>query len=196
MCGQFWEVSKYGRHSEDPAVRLCKWVSPILLLFSDTDMAEPSGNSVAASNLLRLCAFLDRAELRDKAAKLFAAFSTRLTKVPFAMPEMTSALMFYHDSPTQVRDPSAWIPLWARSQPAHGQLTASSRSPHSELRLSSQPAHGQLTASSGWAYSQLTDTSGARKVFFVSTWVHLWNCPHHASRCNTFLSSTNKYTSV
>ncbi|XP_021929202.1 spermatogenesis-associated protein 20 isoform X2 [Zootermopsis nevadensis] len=68
----------------------------------DQDGAEPSGNSVAASNLLRLNAFLDRAELRDKAVRLFTAFTSRLSSVPVALPEMTSALMVYHDSPTQV----------------------------------------------------------------------------------------------
>ncbi|GFG29853.1 hypothetical protein Cfor_04110 [Coptotermes formosanus] len=76
--------------------------SILMRLKEDQDGAEPSGNSVAASNLLRLNAFLDRAELRDKAARLFTAFQTRLTRVPVALPEMTSALMFYHDSPTQI----------------------------------------------------------------------------------------------
>jgi hypothetical protein len=47
--------------------------------------------------------FLDRPELRDKAARLFAAFRTRLTRIPIALPEMASTLMLYHDTPTQVR---------------------------------------------------------------------------------------------
>jgi hypothetical protein len=72
------------------------------LLFADQDGAEPSGNSVAASNLVRLNSFLDRPELRDRAARLFTAFRTKLTRVPIAVPEMTSALMCYHDSPIQV----------------------------------------------------------------------------------------------
>ncbi|KAJ9586528.1 hypothetical protein L9F63_019825, partial [Diploptera punctata] len=66
------------------------------------DGAEPSGNSVAASNLLRLSALLDRGELRDKAARMFTAFTTRLSRVPIALPELTSALMLYHDTPILV----------------------------------------------------------------------------------------------
>jgi hypothetical protein len=82
-----------------------------VLLFADQDGAEPSGNSVAASNLLRLYSFLDRPELRDKAARLFTAFTSRLTRVSIALPEMTSALMCYHDSPIQVssRLDRSWI---------------------------------------------------------------------------------------
>ncbi|PNF43606.1 Spermatogenesis-associated protein 20 [Cryptotermes secundus] len=74
----------------------------LIRLKEDQDGAEPSGNSVAASNLLRLYSFLDRPELRDRAARLFTAFRTRLTGVPIALPEMTSALMCYYDSPIQV----------------------------------------------------------------------------------------------
>nr|CAD7426142.1 unnamed protein product [Timema monikensis] len=68
----------------------------------DQDGAEPSGNSVSAHNLIRLAAFLDRVELQDKAAKLLTAFTSRLTRMPIALPELTSALVLYHDSPTQV----------------------------------------------------------------------------------------------
>nr|CAD7574854.1 unnamed protein product [Timema californicum] len=66
------------------------------------DGAEPSGNSVSAHNLIRLAAFLDRVELQDKAAKLLTAFTSRLTRMPIALPELTSALVLYHDSPTQL----------------------------------------------------------------------------------------------
>ncbi|KAJ8923165.1 hypothetical protein NQ315_001719 [Exocentrus adspersus] len=68
----------------------------------DQDGAEPCGNSVAVHNLIRLAAYLDRQDLRDKAGRTLAAFSERLRNVPVALPEMTSALMFFHNSPTQV----------------------------------------------------------------------------------------------
>ncbi|CAG2052955.1 unnamed protein product [Timema podura] len=76
--------------------------SILIRLKEDQDGAEPSGNSVSAHNLIRLAAFLDRVELQDKAAKLLTAFTSRLTRMPIALPELTSALVLYHDSPTQV----------------------------------------------------------------------------------------------
>jgi uncharacterized protein YyaL (SSP411 family) len=69
---------------------------------SDQDGAEPACGSVAASNLLRLAALLERHELEQRAAQLLSAYSSRLTRVPVALPEMSSALMMYQDSPTQV----------------------------------------------------------------------------------------------
>ncbi|XP_069691071.1 spermatogenesis-associated protein 20 isoform X2 [Periplaneta americana] len=93
----FWDEEGAG-YFTSPAAD----TSILIRLKEDQDGAEPSGNSVAASNLLRLAAFLDRPELRDKAARLFTAFTSRLSRVPIALPELTSALMLYHDSPTQV----------------------------------------------------------------------------------------------
>lgn len=60
------------------------------------DGAEPSSNSIACSNLLRLAAFLDRNELKDKAARLLRAFGKGLTEIPIIFPQMTLALLDYH----------------------------------------------------------------------------------------------------
>lgn len=70
---------------------------------ADQDGAEPCGNSVAVHNLIRLSAYLRRQDLRDKAGKTLTAFSERLNSIPIALPEMASALLFYHNSPTQVK---------------------------------------------------------------------------------------------
>ncbi len=75
----------------------------LLLLGIDQDGAEPSGNSVAAANLMRLSTLLDCDEYRDKAGRMFRLFSQRLTKVPIALPAMVSALMLYENSPPEVR---------------------------------------------------------------------------------------------
>lgn len=69
----------------------------------DQDGAEPCGNSVQVQNLIRMAAYLDRNDLEDRAAKILTAYGERLREIPFALPEMTSALMFYHERPTQVR---------------------------------------------------------------------------------------------
>jgi uncharacterized protein YyaL (SSP411 family) len=58
------------------------------------DGAEPSPNSTAAMNLLRLAQFTDRADWRDKAQKTLTAFSARLQSNPEAVPALVSALDF------------------------------------------------------------------------------------------------------
>lgn len=58
------------------------------------DGAEPSPNSTAAMNLLRLAQFTDRAEWRDKAYKTLSAFTARLQSEPDAVPALVSALDF------------------------------------------------------------------------------------------------------
>ena len=58
------------------------------------DGAEPSPNSMAAMNLLRLAEFTDRPEWRDKARKTLSAFAARLQSDPEAVPALASALDF------------------------------------------------------------------------------------------------------
>jgi uncharacterized protein YyaL (SSP411 family) len=58
------------------------------------DGAEPSPNSTAAMNLLRLAQFTDRAAWRDKASKTLFAFAATLQSDPGAMPALASALDF------------------------------------------------------------------------------------------------------
>ncbi len=58
------------------------------------DGAEPSPNSTAAMNLLRLGQFADSAEWRDKAYKTLSAFTARLQSNPEAVPALASALDF------------------------------------------------------------------------------------------------------
>ena len=70
------------------------------------DGAEPSANSVSASNLLRLSGFLNKTDYRDKASKIFSVFEKQINKMPMALPEMISAFMFYYSTPKQVRTDS------------------------------------------------------------------------------------------
>jgi uncharacterized protein YyaL (SSP411 family) len=66
------------------------------------DGAEPSPNSTAAMNLLRLAQFTDRAEWRDKAQKTLSAFAARLQSDPAAVPALASALDFRHAQTKQI----------------------------------------------------------------------------------------------
>lgn len=61
---------------------------------------------MSAWNLLRLSALLDQPAQRERAERLLAIFTSRLTSLPHALPGMAAALMLYHDSHTQVTLPS------------------------------------------------------------------------------------------
>jgi len=68
----------------------------------DYDGAEPSPNSIAALNLLRLAEMLDRKEWRERAEKTLRAFSPQLAKSPTAMPQMVVALDWLRAEPKQI----------------------------------------------------------------------------------------------
>ena len=88
------------------------------------DGAEPSGNSVALLNLLRLADFTSQEEYRERAEQGFAAFATEISRSPTASPKMLAALDYYLDIPLEVfvitpsegGDPS---PLLARFREAY-----------------------------------------------------------------------------
>ncbi|CAL1527433.1 unnamed protein product [Lymnaea stagnalis] len=76
--------------------------SIVLRLKEDQDGAEPSPNSVSAMNLQRLAAMLDRPEWTGMAERIFKVFCERIEKVPMAVPELVSSLIFYHSKKQQV----------------------------------------------------------------------------------------------
>ncbi len=59
------------------------------------DGAMPSGNSVAALNLLRLSRIAERNDLLEKAEGIFQAFSGQVSQHPFAYAMLMQALLFY-----------------------------------------------------------------------------------------------------
>jgi uncharacterized protein YyaL (SSP411 family) len=74
----------------------------VLRVKEDYDGAEPSGNSVAALNLLRLAQFTGRAEFRQSAERLISAFGPRLSVAPVAIPILLVACNFLLSDPRQV----------------------------------------------------------------------------------------------
>jgi uncharacterized protein YyaL (SSP411 family) len=76
--------------------------SLVLRVKEDYDGAEPSGNSVAAMNLLRLARMTNRSEFRDAAERTFAAFGTRLSHAPVAVPQMLAACEFALGEPREI----------------------------------------------------------------------------------------------
>lgn len=76
--------------------------SILLKLKEDQDGAEPSGNSVSAGNLTLLGNLLERKDYKEKAKEIFSLFSDRLSKIPIALPEMTTALLISSKDPVHI----------------------------------------------------------------------------------------------
>ncbi len=77
--------------------------SSILVRMRDAyDGAEPSANSVAAMNLLRLAEMANRPAWHEKADQVFAAFSRQIEHAPETLPQMISAVDFALSKPRQV----------------------------------------------------------------------------------------------
>ncbi len=76
--------------------------SLVMRVKDDYDGAEPSGNSVALMNLLRLTQMTNRDEFRQSAARTLAAFEKRLSLAPSALPQMLAACEFLLSHPQQI----------------------------------------------------------------------------------------------
>ncbi|MBA3609549.1 MAG: thioredoxin domain-containing protein, partial [Chthoniobacterales bacterium] len=66
------------------------------------DMAEPSPNSIAALNLLRIGYMLDQNDARQRAEQTIKAFAKQLEAAPSSMPQMLVALSWSRSKPKQV----------------------------------------------------------------------------------------------
>jgi len=66
------------------------------------DTALPSGNSIQAHNLLRLCAFTTDHKYQQRAGRALTSFSSILSDGPAAMSEMLLAVEFYLDAPLEI----------------------------------------------------------------------------------------------
>ncbi|KAM9425534.1 spermatogenesis-associated protein 20 isoform 2-T2 [Pholidichthys leucotaenia] len=93
----FWDDEGGGYFCSDPSDG-----TVLLQLKEDQDGAEPSANSVSASNLLRLSSYTGRQGWLHQSQRLLTAFSDRLTRVPIALPEMVRSLMAQHYTLKQV----------------------------------------------------------------------------------------------
>ncbi|MGP8244259.1 MAG: thioredoxin domain-containing protein [Bryobacteraceae bacterium] len=76
--------------------------SLVIRLKEDYDGAEPSGNSVAVLNLLRLERITGRSDFRAAAEAALAAFAPRLSLVPAALPYLLAAAEFAHGRPREI----------------------------------------------------------------------------------------------
>ena len=76
--------------------------SLVMRVKEDYDGAEPSGNSVAVMNLLRLAQITNRADFRGSAERALAAFAPRLSVAPVGLPQMLVACEFFLGQPRQI----------------------------------------------------------------------------------------------
>ena len=76
--------------------------SLVMRIKVDDDEAEPSGNSVAAGNLLRLAQMTDRKDFHDSADRLLHALAKRIEAQPGASPQMLAAYEFSLSKPKQI----------------------------------------------------------------------------------------------
>jgi uncharacterized protein YyaL (SSP411 family) len=76
--------------------------SLLMRVKEDYDGAEPSGNSVAAMNLLRLARFTNRSGFRESAERTLTAFASRLAATPAALPQMLAACEWLLGEPREI----------------------------------------------------------------------------------------------
>lgn len=69
---------------------------------SPSDGAIPSGNSIAASNLLRLAVLFDRKDYREKAEGILRAFAERAGQSPYSSERLLCAADLYHDKVKEI----------------------------------------------------------------------------------------------
>ncbi len=74
----------------------------ILRMKEDYDGAEPSGNSVAALNLLRLARLTGREDFERAGVRTLEAFAAGINQAPFAAPLLLTALELSSSAPKQV----------------------------------------------------------------------------------------------
>ena len=93
----FWDKdggAYFSTAGNDPSI--------LLRMKEDYDGAEPSPNSVAALNLLRLSQMTDNKTFRDRAETIFSVMGSRMKSAPSAMPQMLVAFEFQLDKPRQI----------------------------------------------------------------------------------------------
>jgi uncharacterized protein YyaL (SSP411 family) len=74
----------------------------VMRIKDDYDGAEPSGNSVAVMNLLRLAQMTNRADFRESAERALGALRSRVSTVPAAVPQLMAACEFFLSEPRQI----------------------------------------------------------------------------------------------
>ena len=117
--------------------------SILVRLKEQYDGAEPTGNSVAAMNLLRLSEMTGNTEWRSRAEQIFSLVSPMMEKQPVVMPQMIAALDFSLGRTKQV------IIVSRRDDPASALLVQEVRRKFipNKILLLVEPGEGQTRLS-------------------------------------------------
>lgn len=95
MIQKFWDVGQGGFYASSENSFFVR-EKPFY------DGAEPSGNSIAAINLLRFASFLQDESYRAHAKKIFEVFAQTIETNPTYLPQMLVALDYYHAKPKEI----------------------------------------------------------------------------------------------
>jgi uncharacterized protein YyaL (SSP411 family) len=97
MINDFYDETEHGFYDTSG-----KDKSILVRTKEDYDSAEPTGNAVAINNLLRLSALTGNTKWYDMAYSSVLAFSGKLERMPYAMPQMLVALDLLLNKPKQI----------------------------------------------------------------------------------------------
>ncbi len=97
MDAEFWDETAGGYFNSAVGA-----TDIVLRLKEDHDGAEPSPNSIAAANLLRLAAMFHDDDHRARARRTIEALGPRWTHAPHALPEMLCAIERALEPPRQI----------------------------------------------------------------------------------------------
>lgn len=142
--------------------------SVLLRLKEAHDSAEPSENSVAARNLLRLSAMLDQPERRERAILLLRAFASQLEQSTVSAPLMLVALDAARAKPAQIviaGDPTA------ESTAALLAIARKHPRPHQSVLLADGAEGQSFLATHAEFYQSVGRTDGKSTAYFCENFV-------------------------
>lgn len=97
MVSEFWNESSGGFYlGSDQTEKL------IVRAMTGYDGAIPSGNSIAAMNLLKLTRITGEIKWAEMADKIFKVFSNEINRVPSGYTSMVTAFLFEYDHPKEI----------------------------------------------------------------------------------------------
>ncbi|KAG1681219.1 SWI/SNF complex subunit SMARCC2 [Nymphon striatum] len=99
---RIYEIVSDSSFQIKPAAALRKFLDACTDEEKNQDGAEPGGNSVAVSNLVKLSSYLNRPDFKSKADDLIKLFSERLVKIPVSLPQMVCGVILSQSTPKQV----------------------------------------------------------------------------------------------
>jgi uncharacterized protein YyaL (SSP411 family) len=127
------------------------------------DNAEPSGNSVAILNLLRLSQIVGSSRYHELAIKSLVCFGDHIEKIPYALPQLLVALDFSLSKPMQI------ILAGNRKHPVIREMVDEiySRFLPDKIMLFADGAEGQTFLNRYVPFFESLSTSGGKQMVYI-----------------------------